>query len=230
MKDNDNSTPLKSHLYDAQIEDTLPYYSFFHRETINIIKSLPYEPGTWLDTGCGTGSLVKKASDVFSNTKFLLLDPSEAMLNRAEKKLSGIPEDRLTILKPSPTQEFTKNLEEKLDAITAIQCHHYLSPKERVKATDVCYDLLKDDGIYVTFENIKPFTNKGIELGKQYWRNFQLSQGKDSAEVEKHIARFEVEYFPITVDDHLSLLRETGFETVELLWYSYLQAGFYSIK
>ncbi len=230
MKDNDNATPLKSYLYDSQIEDTIPYYPYFHTETINLIKSLSDEPKTWLDTGCGTGSLVKRALDVFLNTKFLLLDPSKGMLKQAKEKLSGVSEDRLTILKPATTQEFTQKLEDKIDVITAIQCHHYLSPKDRVKATEVCYNLLKDDALYITFENIKPFTNKGIEIGKHYWRNFQLSRGKDSEEVENHIARFDVEYFPITVENHLSLLRESGFETVELLWYSYLQAGFYCIK
>lgn len=195
-----------------------------------MIKSLPEEPKTWLDTGCGTGTLVEKALDAFPNTKFLLLDPSEGMLSRAREKLSNVSEDKLKFLKPSPTQEFREELEEKIDVITSIQCHHYLSSKERIRATEVCYDLLNDDGIYITFENIRPFTRKGIEIGKRYWKNFQLSRGRDPLQVENQLARFGVEFFPITVEDHLGLLRETGFDTVEILWYSYLQAGFYGVK
>ena len=51
-----------------------------------------------------------------------------------------------------------------------------------------------------------------------------------SNEVKEHLERFDAEYFSIAVEEHLKLLRETGFKTVELFWYSYMQAGFYCIK
>jgi len=59
-------------------------------------------------------------------------------------------------------------------------------------------------------------------------QRFQMERGKSAA--ASHIKRFGVEYFPVSIEEHLSLLRETGFKSVELLWFSYLQAGFYAIK
>lgn len=230
MKDTENTTSHKSDEYDSQIEDIIPYYSIFHRETINLIKSLTFEPKNWLDTGCGTGTLVNMARDTFPRTRFYLLDPSKGMLNEAQKKLSDMPADCLKILKPSPTQNFSQKLEDKMDVITAIQCHHYLSPQERKKAIKVCYNLLNEDGVYITFENIKPLTKEGIEIGKVYWGNFQLARGRDVSMVDKHLNRFNVEYFPITVEKHLELLRDADFRVVELLWFSYMQAGFYCLK
>lgn len=129
--------------YDAQISGILPYYSSFHQETINIVKSLPSRPKIWVDTGCGTGSLVSKAIEKFPDTKFLLVDPSEGMLDQARKKMSLYPAGRLEFLTASHTQEFSQKLEEKPDVITAIQCHHYLSREGRAKASKVCYDLLR---------------------------------------------------------------------------------------
>ncbi|HPT80014.1 MAG TPA: class I SAM-dependent methyltransferase [Methanosarcina thermophila] len=222
-----------SHLpedFDARIFSILPYYSCFHQETINFIKSLPSSPRIWLDTGCGTGSLVNKAVRQFPATKFLLFDPSEGMLSQARKKLSSCLADRLEFLEASTTQEFSQELEEQPDVITAIQCHHYLSREDRAKATAVCYNLLKEGGVYITFENIRPLTEEGIILGKRYWHNFQVVHGRTEEEIEENLKRFDTEYFPITVEEHLKLLRETGFHTVELFWYSYMQAGFYCIK
>ena len=121
-------------------------------------------------------------------------------------------------------------MDEQPDVITAIQCHHYLSREGRAKATGVCYNLLKEGGVYVTFENIRPLTEEGIIIGKRYWGNFQLTYGRTEEEIKEHLERFDTEYFPITVEEHLKLLRETGFRTVELFWYSYMQAGFYCIK
>jgi tRNA (cmo5U34)-methyltransferase len=225
-----NSTPYLPEDYDAQISDVLPYYLSFHQETISLIKSLLTSPKVWMDTGCGTGSLVSKAIEEFPYTKFLLVDPSEGMLDQARKKMLSYPIGRLEFLQAYPTQEFSQNLKENPDIITAIQCHHYLSHEGRAKATRVCYDLLKEGGIYIIFENIRPLTEEGTAIGKQYWINFQLSHGRNEKEIQKHLERFDTEYFPITVEEHLELLRSTGFKTVELFWYSYMQAGFYCIK
>lgn len=225
-----NATPHLPEDYDAQISRVLPYYSFFHQETIKLVKSLPTSPKIWLDTGCGTGSLVNKAIEEFFDTKFLLLDPSEGMLEQAKGKLSFYPEGQVEFLKASSTQEFSQELEEKPDVITAIQCHHYLNREGRSRATRVCYDLLKEGGIYITFENIRPLTEEGITIGKRYWGSFQAAHGRNKEEIQKHLERFGTEYFPITVEEHLELLRKTGFRVVELFWYSYMQAGFYCIK
>jgi tRNA (cmo5U34)-methyltransferase len=214
--------------YDERISSVLPYYSSFHQETINLVRSFPEAPQVWLDTGCGTGAFVSKALEHFPETRFLLLDPSEGMLEQARKKLAALK--RLEFLKPSVTQDFSQELEERPDVITAIQCHHYLSRGERAKAVAVCYELLKENGVFITFENIRPLTEEGIVAGKRYWGDYQAARGRSAEEIKAHLARFDTEYFPVTVEEHLQLLRNTGFRTVELFWYSYMQAGFYCIK
>jgi tRNA (cmo5U34)-methyltransferase len=214
--------------YDEEIRRILPYYDSFHQETIDLIKSTNSKPAVWLDTGCGTGTFVERALRHFPDTRFVLADPSAEMLEGARKKLYG--SDRVTFLKPSSTQKLSTELIGRPDVITAIQSHHYLSKEDRIKVTKVCYDLLNQGGTYVTFENIRPMTEMGVEIGKQNWKNFQLSNGRDLETVENHIKRFDTMFFPITVEEHLSLMRGIGFNAVELLWYSCMQAGFYCVK
>ncbi len=226
MKTSDNSTPHFSSIYDEQVKNTIPYYDCFHLETINFIKSTRMNPKVWLDTGCGTGSLVKQASVIFKETDFILADPSSGMLEVAKGRLKNI--HRVKILDSVPTQKIS--LQSKVNIVTAIQSHHYSSQPVREEATQVCWNLLEVDGIYITFKNIRQVSTEGIKLGKDYWSDFQISKGKDAESVRKHIERFDVEYFPITVDEHLALLRKIGFRVVELFWYSYMQAGFYGIK
>jgi tRNA (cmo5U34)-methyltransferase len=214
--------------YDEEIRSIIPYYDSLHEMAINIVKAVNLKPKVWLDTGCGTGSMVDQALKHFPNTKFILADPSTEMLEKAKKKLSG--SHRVTFLKPIATQDLPTESVGSHDIITAILSHHYLSMEDRVKVTKVCYDLLNEGGIYVTFENIRPMTAIGTEIGKRNWRSFQLSKGRDVETVETHLKRIDNMFFPITIEEHLSLFRETGFEAVELLWYSCMQAGFYCIK
>lgn len=227
MKKSNNLTSHLSNEYDSQIGNTIPYYNRFHEEIINLIESMGIEPGIWLDTGCGTGTLVKKALQEFPDTNFILSDPSAEMLKEAMVKLSDYS-DRIEFLKPVPSQEIS--ISQPIDIITAIQSHHYLSKDKRYKAVKTCYDALNENGVYITFENIRPLTEKGIEIGKEYWKRFQISKGKSIEDSESHIRRFDVEYFPITIEEHFNLLRKCGFSVVELFWYSYMQAGFYCIK
>lgn len=230
MEQFDNSTPHPATVYDSQILSTIPYYDCFHNETINIVKATGLSPKIWLDTGGGTGTLINRCLDLFPDTLFLLADPSADMLNVAKDKLAGFKEDRIRFLEPTETQNISLENGMKPDVITAIQSHHYLSADERMKAVKVCFDMLSKDGIFISFENIRPFTEQGIELGKRNWSGYQLSNGKSVEQVKKHMDRFGTEYFPITVDEHLNLYRKCGFKTVELLWFSYMQAGFYCRK
>jgi len=226
----ENRTPHLPEDYDSKISNVLPYYTAFHQETITLVKSLPSAPKIWMDTGCGTGTFVAKAIELFPDTKFLMLDPSEGMLKLAREKLSPYTHAKVEILEASSTQDFGQELTEQPDVITAIQCHHYLDRKNRTRAVSKCYELLKNGGFFITFENIRPLTEEGIIVGKQYWEEFQKVQGRTEDEIRVHLERFGTEYFPVTVEEHLKLLRETGFRTVELFWYSYMQAGFYCIK
>lgn len=230
MTESDNSTPFSAADYDSQMQCAMPYYSSFHEEAIHLIKAVRLKPKNWLDTGCGTGAFVEKALHAFPDTCFVLADPSKEMLSVAKKRLST-HRDMVEFLEPTSTQDLTKFTKtEKFDVVTAILSHHYMTCAERVQATKVCFDALAQNGVYVTFEVVMPLTSNGIIIGKENWRNFELAKGRDAQDVDEHINRFNVNYFPIKVEDHLSLLRRIGFSTVELLWYSYLQAGFYCIK
>jgi len=79
-------------------------------------------------------------------------------------------------------------------------------------------------------ENINPGTEEAISLGLERWKHFQIEHGRSKSVAEEHAKRFNSAYFPISVEEHISLLREIGFKVVRLFWMSYMQAGFYAIK
>jgi tRNA (cmo5U34)-methyltransferase len=89
---------------------------------------------------------------------------------------------------------------------------------------------LENGGLFITFENIKPSTDAGRRIGLERWGRWQQNAGRSAPAVAEHLKRFNTEYFPITVDEHLSLLRSRGFQSFELFWFSQMQAGFYAVK
>jgi tRNA (cmo5U34)-methyltransferase len=229
MKELNNTTPHNAEEYDVNVRKTIPYYETIHQEAIDLIKTVKPDARVWLDTGCGTGYMVEQAYPHFPHTHFIICDPAPKMLEEAKRRLANIPSDRLSILEPVGTQELENKIKNKVDVITAIQAHLYLLRDERKKATENCFNLLNKSGIYVTTENIHPLSARGVEIGLARWTNFQLQAGRSKYEVEEHTRRFNKKYFPITVEEHLQLLRNVGFKTVEFFWYAHMQAGFYAI-
>lgn len=220
----DNKTSQSAALYDASVEKTIPCYSQFHLETLDLVRTVMPNPALWLDTGCGTGNLAAKATDRFDGVKFILSDPSAAMLDIAREKLQGVAAQYIQ------SGSETLSLATSVDVVTAIMSHHYLTAEQRRQATENCFSALTPGGVYVTFETIQPCSDEATAIGLQRWRQHQLSSGKAAEEVEKHISRYGVELLPITIEEHLRLLRQVGFPVAEILWVSGLQAGFYAVK
>lgn len=223
---NDNKSAYNSAEYDEEIRKSLPYYDEFHKQVINTVRAAGLKKIKWLDTGCGTGktalTAVSSLKDI--NISFTLCDISEKMLEIAKEKLFN----REISFRCISSQEL--DYCEEFDIVTAIQCHHYLRKEERKTAVTKCYNALKKNGIFITFENIR-FDDKDMDLmALKRWESYMLSMGKTVEETKRHLERRDTEYFPITIEEHLRLLKDCGFRSAELLWLSNMQAGFIAIK
>lgn len=220
----DNTTPINASEYDKKIDATLPYYQDFYEQTIDIVEQCGYAKIQWLDLGCGTGMLELLAQKRLSNLEFVLVDPAETMIQQAREKLNGNVKEFLC--KSSTEIEFSNCF----NVVTAIQSHHYLQEQERVDATKCVFRSLKDKGVYITFENVVPEYEELTEFELLRWGRYQQRHGKTVEEAKAHNARCGVNYFPITVDEHMKLLREVGFRKAHVFWKSYMQVGVYAMK
>lgn len=220
----ENISAFTSKEYDMKIKQTLPYYDEFYQQIIDLVKSCNLNALHWLDVGCGTGKMAEIAFKNIEVEKFTFCDCSSEMLEIAKERF------------PYPNTEFILCDIQKLtnsneyDVITAIQVNHYLQKEERRKAVQNCYQSLRENGIFISFENFAPFSElgKNIYLGK--WKLYQMEQGKTAAESDEHISRYNQNYFPITLTEHLELLRDCKFRVVEILWISYMQVGIWGMK
>ena len=220
----DNKSAHNSNVYDDRITSVLPYYREYHAQIIDLVDKLDIPNPNWLDTGCGTGTLAARVFEKRDDVRFTLADPSVGMLEKAKEKLSG--RDVEFINQSSLEISFT----DEYDIVTAVQSHHYLQKDERKRAVKNCYEALKESGLFVTFENICMSDPKSDEIAMKRWFAFLEEHGNTPEEVQVQKDRRGVETLPITIEEHINLLRDCGFRSVDMLWTSYLQAGFWAIK
>lgn len=213
--------------YDENVRRVIPFYDEMHAQIIELIALYcGNEPVTVLDTGCGSGTFAKRLAESGHTPvkELVLCDPLADMLDAAREKLGDFPTEYRQI--GSEALDY----EAHFDVVTAIQSHHYFQPAERAKAVSNCFRALRPGGIFICFENTAADTAQGTQIMLRRVENYGICHGRTRAEAKAHSQRYGTEYFPLTVSEHLQLLRETGFETAELFWHSYLQSGFYAIK
>lgn len=223
----DNASAFQVNDYDGNVRSVIPFYDEIHHQIIELASVyFKNHPIHLLDTGCGSGTFVKKALTKVSIAEAILCDPSENMLQIAKEKLSSetIPCHFLQI----GSQDISFSA--KFDMITAIQSHHYFQESQRKQAVKRCFSALKSGGLFVTFENTAPYSTAGTSLLLQRLERYALSHGRKETDVKQHSSRYGTEFFPITIQEQLDLLHECGFVHAEVFWLSYLQAGFYGIK
>jgi len=212
--------------YDREIGAMLPLLDMFYRATLNLVRATGITPTRWLDTGCGTGTFATLARQAFPGVAFTLADPSPTMLQASQAKMADA-EDVSFVSGGTGDLTFP---DDSFDVVTAIQCHHYLDEAGRDLAARNCHRMLRPGGVYVTFENIRPLTKQGTQVVLRMWQEFQTGAGRTTAQVAQHISRFDTAYHPITIPQHLELLHQVGFDVAEVLWASYMQAGFWAVK
>ena len=156
--------------------------------------------------------------------KFVFCDSSEEMIRIAKTRFKNHHAEFSVcdVQKLAYIDEF--------DIITAVQVNHYLRIDERKIALKKCYEALKNNGIFISFENFAPFTDLGRSVYLEKWKRYQIKQGKSFEECQKHINRYGKDYFPVSLSENLELMRNCGFKAVEILWLSNMQVGLWGIK
>ena len=199
-----------------------------YQELMGKVSDLLYDhdenPHIWLDTGCGTGGLIRANIDRFPKTQFVLSDPSSDNIAIAKESMHG--EQRcLYVTKPTHELNFGDST---LDAVTAMFCHHYYSDiEEKKKAIGNCFRMLKKGGIYITAEHVR---HEDTERNDAEWIAYMKDAGLPEEFAKEMVSRRDKEYFPLTESAHVELLKECGFTDIRVFWSTCSDIGFVGLK
>ncbi|MBQ6041741.1 MAG: class I SAM-dependent methyltransferase [Oscillospiraceae bacterium] len=224
MMENESYSVFSAADYEAGIRQTYPFFDEFHRQILETVRVHYTEPVSWLDLGSGTGTLAARAFRTLPVRCMYCCEPSAELLETARKRLNA---EQTVFL----NQDFAElQLSERFDIITAVQVFHFLKPEEKVRAIRRCRDMLTANGMFFTFENIAKNSQEGEAVSMQLWREYQKRMGKTDDMLARHLARYRSSCYPMTIQEHLTMLQRCGFEQPEVLWVSGQQAGFYGIR
>ncbi|MDE6550994.1 MAG: class I SAM-dependent methyltransferase [Clostridia bacterium] len=133
--------------YDVNRKRFIPCFDDFYDGATSFIAKNINKPNTVIDLGAGTGLLTKFWYNNFPDSKYVLVDIAEEMLEVAKKRFVGIDNISYRItdyISSLPSDDFDT-------VISALSIHH-LEDEDKVKLFSMIYDRLPKGGIFVNYD------------------------------------------------------------------------------
>jgi tRNA (cmo5U34)-methyltransferase len=177
-----------------------------------------------LDVGCGAGNYTLKLLERMPNLDATLIDLSQPMLDRARQRVSACSKGTIETI-----QGDIREIElgaDRFDVILATMVLHHLRTDNEWRAVfSSFYRTLKPGGSVWIVDHIRHETPEIQKMMMAGWGRY-LTDLKGEAYRDTVFAYVEKEDTPHTLLFQTDLLREVGFQSVEVLHKNNLYAAF----
>lgn len=212
--------------YDGIIKNLIPYY---HQMVEALVNTLPFDHSEnieVIDLGCGTGTISRAVKDAYPKAKITCLDISGKMLQIAAGKLSDA-QDAAYI----NSNFYDFNFDKKYDAVvSSLALHHLATKEDKLDFYRKIYSCLNIDGIFINADVVLASTDILQERFMEQWKNFmRINVPTDEVE-SKWIPTYYEEDRPAQMMEHFEMLKDVGFEVVDVVWKYYNYAVYMAAK
>ena len=208
--------------FDDIIVKLIPFYE----QMIGaLIDSIPFESKSAIkiiDLGCGTGTIAKKVSDRFPNSKIVCLDIASNMIEIAKYKLSSHIKSDFIV------GDFSQiDFEEKFDVVvSSLALHHLETDSDKKDFYTKIFKILNNGGVFYNADVVLAATDYQQEINLTRWKEY-MNKSVSKHEVDnKWIPTYKAEDRPAKLIDQLKWLEDIGFKNVDVNW-KYYNFGVY---
>jgi tRNA (cmo5U34)-methyltransferase len=217
-------------VFDDMVSRSVPFYDEIHRILLDIVDRACTRLDKIYDLGCSTGTTIsivdKHVSTRGLHPRFIGIDNSASMLDKCRMKVeaSGVRDCTLQC----------RNIEETeiVDADLVIMNYtlQFLDPEKRQQVLQGIHQGLRPGGIFVLSEKIKTDEPHVQELLTELYYDFKRRNGYSELEISQKREALENVLRPVTSEQQLAALRESGFTKVDMIFRWYNFASYIAIR
>lgn len=214
--------------FDAGIRQLLPRYD----EMLSCIAAcVPRNAQRILELGCGTGELSVKILKRCPSAQVIALDYSPRMLQFAENKINSAGYAKRWTAIAADFGDWATNPDQlgigtEFDACVSSLAIHHLTDDMKLKLFQQIRASLKMGGVFWNADPILPETPALAEVYQAAREEWAAQQGTTLADIRAKIGKSMAYGYSYpdqlaTLDSHLQMLIQAGFETVAVPWKYY---------
>jgi len=201
-------------VFDDMLERSVPFYKESQKITKFFAQKALREGGRLYDLGCSTASLlIDIERDLSSDATLIGLDNSEAMLQRAKRKIEAYG--------ANVQVEFADILEypyAKADVFVSNYTLQFIRPLVREELIKKIAASLRKDGVFIFSEKlISHHSTLNKELIECYYA-FKKEQGYSEYEIMQKREALENVLVPYSEEENIIMAKNAGFSHCELLF------------
>lgn len=202
-------------VFDDMVSRSIPFYHQVMELQLALVREY-YQPGTALyDLGCSTGSTMHLLAECLDPAPTMVgIDASEAMIAKAEAKLSTLRTDRLRLEVGDIREVPCRNASVVLLNYTL----QFLPVRDRAALIARIGRELLPGGIVIISEKVRFDDSRLSELSRRTYEDFKRRNGYSESEIQRKKEALENVLVPLTRREQLKLLQDAGFHTVETVF------------
>ncbi len=216
-------------VFDDMLERSVPFYKECQQMVVDLALHFAQKGSAVYDLGCSTGTMLKhlvRAIPEKQKIRFVGLDNSEAMLNKARGKLKGHLK-RCALVKADLESDFGLS-----DASVVIMNYtlQFLSPRRRATMLKKIYQGLRPGGGLILIEKVQGESDDLNDLFVEQYHAYKRNQGYSKLEIAKKREALEKVLIPLKPGKNRDLMEKSGFRQVDIFFKWFNFAGFVAVK
>jgi len=213
--------------FDAHVQKSVPFYPEIQRMLVELSEYFVRDHSVVYDLGCSTGTTLELLSNSHAGKKdvrFFGFDLSKFMIKEARRKVNR-----------ANVRFFQKNIIDidftpPADFVSSVFTMQFLTLAERRSLLTVINRGLIEGGGLLIAEKITAEHSWFEDIWTELYWEFKRRQGFTPEQIIEKASSIRGVLKPLTIDENIELLKQTGFSHIEVFFKWYNWAGFLAIK
>ena len=216
-------------VFDDMVTRSVPHYEEMQRMVCELCEDFARPSTNLYDIGCSTATTLLMLDSILDpDVKFIGIDNAPDMLEKARQKIARKNTRRPIYLKTVDLhQEFSV---ENASVVTMLLTLQFIRPLYRERVMKMIHSGLNEQGCLLLIEKLTSEDTLFNRLFIQHYYNFKRKNGYSDSEIAKKREALENVLIPYRLEENVLLLKESGFQHVEVFFRWYNFCGIIAVK
>lgn len=215
-------------VFEDMLDRSVPGYREIQRMICELASDFAVDGTNVYDLGCSTGTTIRHLDALSQQVRFVGIDSSESMLEKARQAFAASPLRHPYSLALRDLNEGVQ-VEEASVVVMSLTLQ-FVRPLYRERALREIRRGLHEDGCLILIEKVLGEDSLLNRLFIQHYHEFKQRNGYTEIEIAKKREALENVLLPYRLKENEEMLRQVGFRAVDVFFKWYNFAGLLALK